>query len=143
MGRGIVLCNGADQLPAAPLYTKYVKKKREFRVHILARPGPGDDAFDVLHLQQKKRRSGVEVNNQIRSWDNGWVFCVRNVAPPECVASAAKAAVAALGLHFGAVDVGYNERAGTACVYEVNTAPSLIGATLDVYAAAFRERYGL
>lgn len=146
-GNGIELVSGVSPLPRCPLYTKYVKKRAEFRVHVMYGPErPAADAempYEVIHIQQKRKRRGVEHNNQVRSWDNGWVFTVQNVVLPDVVRDAAIAAVRSLELHFGAVDVGYNERHNTACVYEVNTAPALEAGSLAKYADAFRVRLGL
>lgn len=133
-GRGIVHAATKEELVQAPLYTKYVKKADEFRVHVL-----GDRVIDV---QQKKKRLEVdneEVNYQIRNAANGWVFCRGGVAAPECVTTAAVRAVDSLGLDFGAVDIGYNRYGDAATVYEVNTAPGLEGSTLDKYYNAFCE----
>ena len=133
-GRGIVHATTRDEVVAAPLYTQYVKKVDEFRVHVL-----GDRVIDV---QQKKKRLEVdndEVNYQIRNSDNGWVFCRGGVDAPDCVIDASVRAVSALGLDFGAVDVGFNEHRQAATVYEVNTAPGLEGSTLDKYYNAFCE----
>lgn len=134
-GRGIVLATTVDELCKAPLYTKYVKKADEYRIHV---------AFGkAIDAQQKKRRLEVpdeSVNWQIRNAKNGWVFTRGGVSPPRCVGDAAVAAVAALGLDFGAVDVGYNVHAGQATVYEVNTAPGLEGTTLHSYYRAFKDR---
>ena len=47
------------------------------------------------------------------------------------------AAVRSLGLDFGAVDVV--ERQNKAYVLEVNTAPGLVGTTLEKYVDAIRE----
>lgn len=133
-GRGIVLAETVDALVRAPLYTMYVKKQDEYRVHVL-----GDRIIDV---QQKKKRQEVdndEVNYQIRNARHGWVFCRGGVEPPRAVTEAAVRAVDALGLDFGAVDVGYNAHHKSAAVYEVNTAPGLEGTTLDKYYEAFLE----
>lgn len=133
-GRGIVLRSPEDGegLPAAPLYTRYIKKSDEFRIHVL-----GDRVLDV---QQKKKRQEVDnekVNYQVRNACNGWVFCRDDVVAPSCVTDAAVRAVDALGLDFGAVDIGYNRKRDCCRVYEVNTAPGLEGTTLDKYYEAF------
>lgn len=131
-GRGIVVCTTATGLVRAPLYTKYVKKAAEYRVHVF-----GDTVVDV---QQKRRRAGVEqVDNQIRNYDRGWVFCREDVAAPDAVLAVAKLAVARCGLHFGAVDVIYNQHYDRAVVLEVNTAPGLEGTTTSKYAEAVEE----
>lgn len=128
-GRGIVVCTGEGSLVDAPLYTKYVKKMSEFRVHVFNN--------EVIHVQEKRRRADAEeVDNKIRNHDNGWVFCVQNVEPPADVITQALAAMAASGLDFGAVDVIYNQHYDQAYVLEINTAPGLEGTTVEKYADA-------
>ncbi len=123
------------ELVNAPMYTKYVKKADEYRVHV----------FDgeVIDIQQKRRRQELsrhEVDFQIRNTDSGWVFCRDDVDCPDGVRSTAVSAVSALRLDFGAVDIGYNRHQGAATVYEVNTAPGLEGTTLEKYRAALIMR---
>jgi hypothetical protein len=122
------------RLKNAPLYTKYFKKAEEYRVHVF-----GDR---VLDIQQKRKRQEVpneQVDYQIRNAAAGWVFCRNEVECPAAVTDAAVRAVSALGLDFGAVDIGYNRHSGLAAVFEVNTAPGLEGTTLDRYYYAFLE----
>ncbi len=135
-GRGIVLATKADgtKIARAPLYTKYTKKAKEYRVHVLG--------GRVIDVQMKKKRQEVpneEVNYQIRNACNGWVFCRGGVDAPAVVTDAAVRAVSVLGLDFGAVDIGLNAKRDTVAVYEVNTAPGLEGTTLDNYYTAFLE----
>ena len=137
-GRGIVLITPekADSLPKAKLYTKYVPKKDEYRVHVWK--------GEVIDVQQKKRDTSVpdeKVNWQIRNHTNGFIFARNDVSPPESVTSAALAAISALQLDFGAVDIGFNERKQQPVVYEVNTAPGLEGTTLEAYYSALRKTY--
>ena len=120
-----------DEFPNAPLYTKYIKKSAEYRVHVVN--------GHVVDYAQKKARQGEEVNYQIRSHDNGWVFARENVTPPPDVLDEALKAVMALGLDFGAVDVIYNQYHNQAYVLEVNTAPGLEGTTVERYADALVE----
>lgn len=128
-GSGIVLASTVNELVNAPLYTKYVKKKDEYRIHT-SRLG----TFDAV---QKRVRAGSEGNDfQIRNHANGWVYTRDNVNPPQAVLDAAVQAIQALGLDFGAVDIGYNTHTEQATVYEVNTAPGLEGTTIDRYAQA-------
>lgn len=113
------------------LWTKYFKRKQEFRIHVWG--------HDVIDIQLKKRRNGVTADTRIRSYDNGWVFCRQGVASPQCVTEAAVAAVRALSLDFGAVDIGYNGHYRRAAVFEVNTAPGIEGATVEKYADKIKE----
>ncbi len=134
-GDGIVIACNPDEVVPAPLYTMYVKKKSEWRVHIFR--------DEIIMLQRKARRLDVpdnEVNWKVRNHANGFIFEHMEVNPPVQVVDEATKAVAALGLDFGAVDVVYNERDKAAYVLEVNCAPGLEGTTLDRYAEAI-ERY--
>lgn len=138
-GRGIVeLVRGEDgrlpTIPYAPVYTKYVPKKAEYRVHVWR--------GQVIDVQQKKKRLNFpegQFNGQIRNFDRGWVFARENITYPEVVTVQALAAVRALGLDFGAVDIGLTEKTQVATVYEVNTAPGVEGTTLVKYANKIKE----
>jgi glutathione synthase/RimK-type ligase-like ATP-grasp enzyme len=134
-GRGIVLSSSENgiPLPHAPLYTKYIKKADEYRVHVMA-----GQVIDVAQKKKKREVDNEDVDYQIRSYDNGWVFCRDGVDCPDPVRDAALAAVSALNLDFGAVDVGWNLRRGAAFVFEVNTAPGVEGTTLERYNEGLR-----
>lgn len=132
-GRGILLNvpRVDESVRKAPLYTLYVKKAEEYRVHIFN--------GEIIDIQQKKKRQEVpneEVDYQIRNHDKGWVFCRGGVIAPNCVRLAALGACDALGLDFGAVDIGYNKHKESACVYEINTAPGIEGTTVENYYTA-------
>ncbi len=134
-GEGIVLVEPGDYVPYASLYTAYVPKKQEYRVHVFR--------GQVIDVQRKARRRDVaddDVNWKIRNNANGFVFARNGDAlgdVPADVLQQASDAVASLGLDFGAADVVYNERSSLAYVLEVNTAPGLEGTTLTNYVAAF------
>jgi D-alanine-D-alanine ligase-like ATP-grasp enzyme len=94
----------------------------------------------MIHKQRKARRLDVpdeEVNWKVRNHDNGFIFQIEDFDMPEDCAVQSIAAVEALGLHFGAVDVVYNAKEQRAYVLEVNSAPGLSGTTLDKYVEAF------
>lgn len=135
-GDGIVVVEEGE-VPAAPLYTEYVKKKDEYRIHV---------AFG--EVIGKQRKAAVEDREEEPDWKvrnlaGGFIFA-RNegIEPPDDVIEQALLAMEALGLHFGAVDIGYNGHYKQATVYEVNCAPGLTGTTLDEYVAAFRKEFG-
>lgn len=130
-GRGIILAETRDQVVNAPLYTGYIKKKSEFRVHVVR--------DEVIDIQQKRKSSDFvgEVNTQIRNHQNGWVYCRENLEIPEDLKTQAIKSVRALGLDFGAVDLIYNQRQNKSYVLEVNCAPGLEGSTVEKYKEAF------
>jgi glutathione synthase/RimK-type ligase-like ATP-grasp enzyme len=129
-GRGIVVAEREDQLVAAPLYTKYVKKKKEFRVHVLN--------GQVIDVQEKRKRKEFtdERDTRIRNVANGYVFCRDGLSEPSGLRSLALAANSALGYSLGAVDIAYNEHNNHCFVLEVNSTPGMEGTTLQKYADA-------
>lgn len=132
-GRGIVLVDQLDGLVDAPLFTQYVKKLKEFRVHV---------AFnDVIDVQEKRRRSdvGKDADSRIRNHHTGWVYCREEIVEPTDLRQVAQSALAALGLDFGAVDIIWNQKQDRCYVLEVNTACGLEGTTLINYVNLLRE----
>ncbi len=140
-GEGIRIVNLDDSempndLQVAPLYTKFIPKTNEFRVHVFR--------GEVIDYIEKKRlpsdRRPANFNRYISSTSFGWVFSRTDVRDIPGVRDIAIRAVAALGLDFGAVDIVFND--GLPYVLEVNTAPGLSGTTLVKYANAFRRYMG-
>jgi glutathione synthase/RimK-type ligase-like ATP-grasp enzyme len=138
-GRGIVIANSRDELVPAPLYTKYIKKSTEYRIHL---GDLGNETHVTIAIQQKRRSRDVpddEVNWQVRNHQNGFIYARDNVVLPAGVLTTARGAFAATGLDFGAVDVIYNERQERAYALEINTAPGLEGTTLQDYTNFFNQ----
>ena len=140
-GEGIELFTEDDyfaenNMPVAPLYVKYKKKRSEYRVHVF-----GDDIIDI---QEKRKQIALtsdrnELQSKIRSHANGWAFCREDLNIPDNLASIARNAVRALDLDFGAVDIIYNQRENQCYVLEVNTAVGLEGSTVGFYADAITD----
>lgn len=132
-GEGIILFETTTTLlnsSKLPLYTKYIPKNEEYRIHIF------ED--DVIDMQQKRRdKNNSHPNWKIRNYSNGFIFARENVTPPAEVIEQAKLAVKHVGLHFGAVDVIWNNARKKAYVLEINTAPGLEGTTVDNYVNMF------
>jgi glutathione synthase/RimK-type ligase-like ATP-grasp enzyme len=124
-GSGIVILNDSSEFVSAPLYTQYIKKKKEFRVHVFNN--------EVIDVQEKRRSMGSDAGFLIRNHANGFVFCRDNISEPTDLRAVAIHAVRALGLDFGAVDIVYNEHYNQCYALEVNTAPGLEGTTLETY----------
>jgi len=128
-GQGIVIVNKGEPLPDAPLYVQYTKKKDEYRVHFMA--------GNVIDIQKKMKRSGIEHDHKVRNIHTGWVYGRENIEVPECVIVLAKDVISKCPLVFGAIDIIYNEKYNTPLVLEINTAPGLYGTTLGKYVEAF------
>lgn len=136
-GKGIVEFNlGEGQVPQAPLYTAYIPKKAEYRVHIFG--------GEVIDVQQKKKKRGVdERNTRIRNLENGYVYTREALVPPNGMGQLAIDAVAAVGYSYGAVDIIYNEKLDKCFVLEVNSRPGLMGTTLQKYTDALIKKFTL
>ena len=132
-GQGIVIAETPDEVVRAPLYTKYMKKKHEYRVHVV-----NGEAIDV---QQKRKRRGHEGEREtkIRNLANGYVYCRDGITEPEGMRQIALDAVRAVGYNMGAVDIAYNERNNQCLVLEVNARPGLTGTTAVNYANAIKK----
>lgn len=135
-GRGIVIAETEDQLVPAPLYTKYLKKKKEFRVHVL-----NGQVLDVQEKRKKKEFDDEQRNTRIRNTANGYAFCREDVVEPDSLRGTAVKAVQALGYSLGAVDIGFNERDNLCFVLEVNSTPGMEGTTLEKYSDAIVNWY--
>lgn len=136
-GQGIVQY-GANEVPVkAPLYVKYKKKKHEYRVHFFK---DKQGVVTVVDVTQKKRRKDAEfLDNQIRNHKNGWVYAREAVTEPKDLRQQATNAALASDLDFGAVDLIWNEHEDTSYVLEINTAPGLVGTTLQKYVETFAK----
>jgi hypothetical protein len=133
-GQGIVIANNPDEIIDAPLYTKHLRHKHEYRVHMMN--------GEVIDVTQKKKRQGTNPNSLVRSHGD-WVFCREGIVIPDVIKEQALKAVSALGLDFGAVDIAYRERENKAYALEINTAPGLDAGsiTLAKYIEGFRRHY--
>jgi len=136
-GVGIVVARSVEEMANAHLYTRYIKKKDEYRVHVF------NDA--VIDVQRKARRADVpdeEINWQVRSHNNGFIYMregLERVPYLDRLREMALETVERCSLDFGAVDIIYNESRDKAYVLEVNTAPGLEGTTLERYCEAMRR----
>lgn len=128
----IVWDDETDQATPCPLYTKHLRHRREFRIHVFR-------GRIIDQIEKLKRRGFENRNSWIRNYNNGYVFARGGVQIPEAVRMEAIRACQALNLDFGAVDVAYREKEQKAFVFEVNTAPGLEGTTIQRYADAIRQ----
>lgn len=128
---------GEGRFPDAPLYTAYIRKNNEYRLHVMN--------GKVFFVQRKARKLDVpdaDVNWKVRNLDGGFIYAHENVDVNDVAKAYAITAVEALGLDFGAVDI-IETKMGNFFVLEVNTACGLAGTTLDKYAEAFQSEYGI
>lgn len=133
---------GGDDLltpPAAPdFYAKKENLVQEFRIHSFA----GKSIRAGIKVPREgyaltAGRGAQAAHAWIRSYDGGWRINYDGFESKKSMRELAHQAVKALGLQFGAVDIG--ERAdGTLIVLEVNRAPGLEGGTVEAYAKAIR-----
>lgn len=141
---GLVVMDGSDTktFVKAPLYTQYIPKKNEYRVHVVR--------GEVIDVQKKVLRQdraqeaangGPPINWQVRNLANGFIYQRNNITIPECVKQAAIKVMSAIGLDFGGVDIIYRNESGTETAYvlEINTAPGISGTTVENYSAAFNK----
>ena len=124
--------------PSTPDYwVKKVEVDSEYRVHVF------QGAVIRLGVRVKARE---DAHPWIRSYDAGWRLSYGNEGNRSevilrAVRDVGKRAVVALGLDFGAVDVGWDGSGRTTngvIVFEVNSAPGLDGGTLEKYAVAIK-----
>jgi hypothetical protein len=129
-GRGITIFNKGETPPPAPLYTEYIPKKKEFRVHVWNN--------EVIDVAEKRKRAGYsqERDTQIRNTANGYVFCRTGVVEPNGIRELATSAVSAIGRTYGAVDIIWNEKRDKCYVLEVNSRPGMQNTTVERYAEA-------
>jgi hypothetical protein len=138
-GAGIIVARTKEQLVPAQLYTKYVGNDREFRVHVFK----GEAIFWTEKVVAYD--ASPNPNPLIKSgndWSMGWVDDIPDVVKREAID-----ATKALGLDFGAIDIGYargRNLVGSVInygwVFETNTAPGAFGpVTLRKYVEAIRR----
>lgn len=138
-GEGIQVC-GPDSVgplfPQAPLYTKGITgRRREWRVHVFNGV--------ITHVQVKRRRNGYQddptYREDVRNHSTGWIYATENINPSDAVLRNAVAAVSAMNLNFGAVDV--ISKNDDAWILEVNTAAGLqADTTLDAFVTSINAQ---
>lgn len=126
-GRGYWKCSSVDdvrkalrgtrQKRAATHFMEFIDAPREYRVHI---------------FQGKSIRISEKAHTAFHEYTT-----VKPIHSVKHVRRAAKQAVAALGLNFGAVDILANDT--QAWVLEVNAAPGLGGSMPKLYATIFKR----
>jgi len=143
MGKDIIMIHNESELANGFHDGRYVvesiKFDKEYRIHI----------FNSKMISASKKYFGEELWTElgkpdkkdiIRNNSNGWRYHYikdfKNV--PEDVVKQAKAAVIALGLLWGAVDI-IRTPDKKSYVLEVNSAPGLRDAGVDIYVSEFKQ----
>lgn len=126
----------------AQLYTQYVPKKDEYRIHVVK--GEVIDCQKKVLKQdraQEAANGGPPVEWRVRNLGNGFIYQRNGIEIPLAVKEAAIKAMNQIGLDFGGVDIIYRKEGNDerALVLEINTAPGVQGTTADNYAKAFRN----
>lgn len=124
--------------PPKPIYfVEPLLLSEEWRLHIFRRRG---GSYVSIRAAKKVPIEGKETHPWVRSHETGWKFSYGQ-SSSEPLRVAAKSAIKALGLDFGAVDLGLF--CGQPVVLEVNTCPSLeaTGTTLNRYVDEIRKHF--
>lgn len=135
-GVGIVVINPGEELstPAPRLYTRGVAGKfREYRIHVV------DGTVIAVQLKRimgedkiTERGFGVPDNAErrvVRTYKNGWVFCINDFEWPEAGVKAALDTIMAVKAVTGAVDIMIDIK-NHVTVIETNSAPALRSPTV-------------
>lgn len=111
-------------------YTKFVPNTREYRIHVFA--------GEILGVMGKYLDFPEQAGEgYVKNYAHGYRFRTPNKELKPDRLEAAKKAVAAVGLDFGAVDLLIGED-GRAYVLEINSAPGLAPLTFSKYVAAIK-----
>lgn len=135
-GRGFWLCNswadvakaqnGTSRKAAATHFMEFVDAPLEYRVHIF--------------MGKSIRMSVKEFTGEER-YNHRDYTTRKPEGKKKYIRNAAKSAVQALGLDFGAVDILVNPETEQCWVLEVNAAPGLGGSMPKLYSDVFKEWY--
>lgn len=138
-GRGIVIANKPEDLVDAALYTAGIPCKREYRVHVFR-----NKTLSITAKVVKNNTKQEDINPLIRNHNNGYVFAVDAVKIPNHIvmslSSLARETATILGLDFCAIDI-VRDYENNLYVLEVNTAPGLVGRTLNIYLSSLFQFY--
>lgn len=138
-GQDITICNSEDEIPTntkylVPFYNDII---REYRVHV---------AFNEVIKIMRKYPIDDESHPVIKTSHFGWQYKLSKLDRIKCAKSMTKTALEVaeiLGLNFCGIDMAWSSRKrglGRWIVWEVNSAPSLNSASLEIYAKLFQEK---
>lgn len=129
-GEGIVIASSLEELVEAPLYTLYLKKKEEYRLHYI-----NGLVQDITRKARSRDFMDEDVNWRVRNLAGGFIYSrdLQNHLLDDQPYNMVERTIEALGLDFGAVDLIWNKKQNKYTVLEVNCAPGLSGTTLSIY----------
>ena len=129
-GDGIVVMKSALDFVPARLYTMYIDKDAEYRIHVV-------NGKMVFKQQKIWDEETPRKNPYVRNRENGFIL-ITKVRPVEqdAIDQSIKA-VKFFGLDFGAVDVVVLD--DVAYVLEINSAPWMDAASAEAYADELKE----
>jgi len=114
-------------------FVEYIPKAVEYRVHVFQ--GRAFRSTRKFFIGNQDQYDGVVWNHE-----TGWVFRSDDISP--AIPSLGAAAVSALGLDMGAVDILVG-LTGDPVILEINTGPGLAPLTLDMYGSRIARALGL
>jgi len=125
-----------DRLPRLreAFFVEYIPKQAEYRVHVFQ--GRAFRSTRKVFTGTNDQYDGVVWNHE-----TGWVFENDPEISPT-IPSVGAAAVSALGLDMGAVDILVG-LTGDPVILEINTGPGLAPLTLDMYGSRIARALGL
>lgn len=146
-GQGFWFCRTLAEVQravraGATHFLEFVPNTREYRVHTFIKPRalgqeerePEDYASIKISEKVWQGKNKPDPNEPQKNHEFGWTFLGpqnRREEELDVVRHAAKQAIAALGMDFGAVDVMYRIKTKRPYVLEVNSTPSLADENAD------------
>lgn len=131
-GHGITVVDpgkGAQVPENCKIFTKYLLKKKEFRVNIFK-----DRVVNVREKVKKKDWTGPN-NPKIRSLENGFTF-IKCSNYPNGIEELALQARKVSESDFIGVDIGYNQYYNKLFLLEVNSGPAIEGSSVEDFCNA-------
>lgn len=133
-GHGLHVAGSLDELVESKVYTKYLKKKREFRVNLFK--------HKVVNIREKIGKAGKW---NICTQENGFTttFAKTPISNETYLRSIAEQASYVSPSDFIGVDVGYNQFYDEYFVLEVNSGPSIEGQSVGEFVQVMKEAAGV
>lgn len=145
-GNGIYLIsypdivNNWDEFKDFKLFTLYVPKLREFRIHMFKNPFTGEVRIGWKQEKLLKKDTPIDhMTFKVRTGLKGWVYTSNTILPTNWgfFEQGLLKVFNDFSLDFGAFDIIYNKAGGFFKILEVNTAPGLTPVTAVTYAKNF------